>query len=310
MNKKKYNLSIKDSKKYGYSLLKIIGEGAYGKVYLAKTQNELSVAIKTVEFDCDQVYEEIKLLKSINHPNCIKILDYFETMDQQQTIWVNMVMEYFPFSLYSLIYQFSSQNKIFPMFYLKLFIFQLFSGLAHIHKLGIVHRDIKPENILINPTNGRLVICDFGLSKKIRKGEENSSYIASRYYRAPELLLGSTDYGESIDIWSVGCVIAEILRNGIPLFAADTIELHLDIIYKVIGSIDQKKYKKPLGLEKMLIRNCPPDLLDLLSKILSFDPKLRLTAKNCLKHKFFDELFEKGVTLPNGNNLPILNRFF
>lgn len=83
--------------------------------------------------------------------------------------------------------------------------------MAYIHALGICHRDIKPQNLLVDPTNHVLKICDFGSAKKLLKGEVNVSYICSRYYRAPELIFGATEYNNAIDVWSVGCVIAELL---------------------------------------------------------------------------------------------------
>ena len=91
-----------------------------------------------------------------------------------------------------------------PLLYVKLYLYQLSRALSHIHALGICHRDIKPQNLLVNPTNQQLKLCDFGSAKALVKGEPNVSYICSRYYRAPELIFGSTDYSTAIDIWSQG----------------------------------------------------------------------------------------------------------
>jgi len=102
------------------------------------------------------------------------------------------------------------------MLLVKLYAYQNFRALAYIHALGICHRDIKPQNLLVDPTNHVLKICDFGSAKKLLKGEVNVSYICSRYYRAPELIFGATEYNNAIDVWSVGCVIAELLL-GQPL---------------------------------------------------------------------------------------------
>lgn len=96
------------------------------------------------------------------------------------------------------------------MVLVKLYSYQLLRALSYIHALGICHRDIKPQNLLVDPDTHELKVCDFGSSKKFTSGEVNVSYICSRYYRAPELILGSTTYTQAIDIWSVGCVIAEI----------------------------------------------------------------------------------------------------
>ena len=94
---------------------------------------------------------------------------------------------------------------------MKLYAYQAFRGLAYIHALGICHRDIKPQNLLVDPDTHELKICDFGSAKRLSAGEVNVSYICSRYYRAPELIFGATNYTQSIDVWSVGCVLAELL---------------------------------------------------------------------------------------------------
>ena len=97
------------------------------------------------------------------------------------------------------------------MLLVKLYAYQCFRALSYIHALGICHRDIKPQNLLVDPTNHVLKICDFGSAIRSIKGEVNVSYICSRYYRAPELIFGATEYNNAIDVWSVGCVMAELL---------------------------------------------------------------------------------------------------
>ncbi len=99
--------------------------------------------------------------------------------------------------------------------------YQLFRSLAYIHSMGICHRDIKPQNLLLDPESAVLKLCDFGSAKQLVKGELNVSYICSRYYRAPELIFGATDYTCNIDIWSAGCVLAELLL-GQPIFPGDS----------------------------------------------------------------------------------------
>jgi len=121
------------------------------------------------------------------------------------------------------------------MLLVKLYAYQNFRALAYIHALGICHRDIKPQNLLVDPTNHVLKICDFGSAKKLLKGEVNVSYICSRYYRAPELIFGATEYNNAIDVWSVGCVIAELLL-GQPLFPGESGVDQLVEIIKVLGT--------------------------------------------------------------------------
>ncbi len=97
------------------------------------------------------------------------------------------------------------------MLLIKLYIYQCFRALAYIHALGICHRDIKPQNLLVDSETHTLKVCDFGSAKRLVQGEVNVSYICSRYYRAPELIFGATEYNNAIDVWSVGCVMAELL---------------------------------------------------------------------------------------------------
>jgi len=122
-----------------------------------------------------------------------------------------------------------------PILLVKLYAYQCFRALSYIHSLGYCHRDIKPQNLLVNPESHTLKICDFGSAKRLIKGEVNVSYICSRYYRAPELIFGATDYTPAIDVWSVGCVVAELLV-GQPLFPGESGVDQLVEIIKVLGT--------------------------------------------------------------------------
>jgi glycogen synthase kinase 3 beta len=116
------------------------------------------------------------------------------------------------------------EKKGMPNFDIKIISYQIFRGLLYIHSRGICHRDIKPHNILLKGKNG--VICDFGSAKVLKQGEPNLPYICSRCYRAPELIFGATHYTTMIDIWSMGCVLLEIL-NQVPLFIGESSIDHL-----------------------------------------------------------------------------------
>jgi|ERR1700733_1072040 len=120
-------------------------------------------------------------------------------------------MDYIPETVYRVLKHYNKMKQPVPPLLVKLYAYQNFRSLAYIHALGICHRDIKPQNLLIDPTVHVLKLCDFGSAKRIIKGEVNVSYICSRYYRAPELIFGATDYTPAIDVWSCGCVIAELL---------------------------------------------------------------------------------------------------
>ncbi|XP_008485898.2 glycogen synthase kinase-3-like, partial [Diaphorina citri] len=132
-------------------------------------------------------------------------------------VFLNLVLEFMPETVYKVAKHYSKSKQNFPCFYTKLYIYQLFRSLAYIHVLGICHRDIKPQNLLLNPETGVLKLCDFGSAKHLVRGEPNVSYICSRYYRAPELIFGAIDYTTKIDVWSAGCVLAELLL-GQPMF--------------------------------------------------------------------------------------------
>lgn len=121
-----------------------------------------------------------------------------------QTLPCLQVLEYVPETVYSVARQYQKSKQIVPLLFVKLYVYQLARALAHIHGLGICHRDIKPQNLLLDPETHILKLCDFGSAKFLVKGEPNVSYICSRYYRAPELIFGSTNYTTAIDIWSEG----------------------------------------------------------------------------------------------------------
>ena len=145
------------------------------------------------------------------------------------------------------------------MLHIKLYMYQLFRALGYIHSHGICHRDIKPQNLLLNPELGILKLCDFGSAKQLIrvkfwffknsrlkwyiKGEPNVSYICSRYYRAPELIFGATDYTCQIDVWSAGCVLAELLL-GQPIFPGDSGVDQLVEIIKILGTPTREQIRE------------------------------------------------------------------
>jgi len=209
-----------------------------------------------------------------------------------------------------------------PTLLVKLYAYQTFRALAYIHALGICHRDIKPQNLLIDPSNHVLKLCDFGSAKRLIRGEVNVSYICSRYYRAPELIFGATDYTPAIDVWSTGCVVAELLL-GQPLFPGESGVDQLVEIIKVLGTPtrDQIHSMNPNYSEfkfpqikahpwnKVFRSRTPPDAIDFISKILVYNPDKRFKPLEALTHAFFDELRDKNTKLPNGGPLTDLFDF-
>jgi serine/threonine protein kinase len=146
------------------------------------------------------------------------------------------------------------EQKIHPLL-IKLYAYQLIRALNYLHLKGIAHRDIKPQNCLVDPSCHILKLCDFGSSKRLVNGELSTAYTSSRYYRAPELLLGQRDYGTEIDIWAAGCVIAEMLLSR-PLFVGTSSKAQLEVVIKKLGTPHE-------GLVKIL----NPDFHDKMPKM-------------------------------------------
>jgi serine/threonine protein kinase len=237
-------------------------------------------------------------------------------------LYLNLVLEYVPETVYS-ISRFHQKSKIsLPLIYVKLYLYQLSRALAHIHALGICHRDIKPQNLLVNPKNQQLKLCDFGSAKALVRGEPNVSYICSRYYRAPELIFGSTDYTTAIDVWSEGCVGAELLL-GQPLFPGDSGVDQLVEIIKVLGTPTREeissmnsnyiefKFPQIKGCQwrKVFRNKTPDDAIDFIAATLAYTPEKRVRPLEGCAHEFFDELRQESTRLPGGEPLPPLFDF-
>ncbi len=179
---------------------------------------------------------------------------------KKDEVYLNLVLEYVPETVYRASRHYAKLKQPMPMLQIKLYMYQLLRSLAYIHSVGICHRDIKPQNLLLNPATGVLKLCDFGSAKILVAGEPNVSYICSRYYRAPELIFGATNYTTnigapvlrfffgmplislSIDIWSTGCVMAELML-GQPLFPGESGIDQLVEIIKVLGTPSREQIK-------------------------------------------------------------------
>lgn len=208
------------------------------------------------------------------------------------------------------------------MTHVRVYVYQILRSLAYIHSLGICHRDIKPQNLLVDPETHILKLCDFGSAKKLVHDEPNVSYICSRFYRAPELIFGSVNYTTSIDVWSTGCVMAELML-GKPLFAGDDNVCQLFEIIKILGTPTEAQilkmnpnYKKfdfslipQTPWADVFPTKLPSVALDLLGKMLTYDPSERITPLEALAHPFFDRLRNPETLLPNGKPLPTLQNF-
>ena len=311
--------SARQTRDHTYKPINVLGQGAFGTVYSAKGPNGLLVAVKRVRQDPRFKNRELDILKQVNNKYCVSLQDSFETAGRTaDETYINIVMDYLPISLD----RFSSgyrQNRRFPpLFYVKLFAYQMFAGLEYLHSQGITHRDIKPENLLVDTETGELKICDFGSAKMLHNGGPSVSYIASRYYRAPELLLGCRYYTSAIDIWAGGCVVAEMLMAGIPLFVSNRSSDQFAAIVKILGmptkddlmAFDHDSDLPAAGeqmtpLRTLFPKRTPDDLISLLESIFVYNPSKRPTARQVLEHPCFAELFEAGRKMPNGHKIPI-----
>uniref|UniRef100_A0A9I9D426 Protein kinase domain-containing protein n=1 Tax=Cucumis melo TaxID=3656 RepID=A0A9I9D426_CUCME len=189
--------------------------------------------------------------------------------------------------------------------------------------------DMKIRDDKVNPHTHQLKLCDFGSAKVLVRGEPNIAYICSRYYRAPELIFGATEYTTAIDIWSAGCVLAELLL-GQPLFPGESGVDQLVEIIKVLGTPTREEIKcmNPNYTEfkfpqikahpwhkciypcyQIFHKRMPPEAVDLVSRLLQYSPNLRSTALEALIHPFFNELRDPNTRLPNGRFLPPLFNF-
>lgn len=238
--------------------------------------------------------------------------------------YLNLVLEFVPETVYRVVREYVKRSELPPLPLVKLYTYQMLRSLAHIHSRGICHRDIKPQNLLVDPRRGILKLCDFGSAKGLVPGQPNVAYICSRYYRAPELIFGAAHYTVAIDVWSAGCVFAEMLL-GAPLFPGDSGVGQLVEIIKIMGTPTREQIKAmnpsytdfsfpdidPTGWERVFRgKPSPPaDALKLLERLLTYVPADRVAALEALADPFFDELREETFRLPNGSSAPPLFDF-
>ena len=315
-------LSLNDkSGNHTYTSDKVVGNGTFGVVYQAtNAETGEKVAIKKVFQDKRYKNREYEIMKELTHPNVVGLRHAFYTQgDKPDEVYLNLVMEFMPETLYKVVKNYSRMRQAIPLLITKLYSYQILRSLGYIHAMGVCHRDIKPQNLLVDPSTHRLVLCDFGSAKKLVRGEPNVAYICSRYYRAPELIFGATDYTTIIDIWSAGCVIAEMFQFQ-PLFPGESAVDQLVEIIKVLGTPTREQiYEmnpnysegrfpdiRQTPWNRVFKNKAPAEAVDLLAALLVYSPSQRLNAYQALQHPFFDELRAQETRLPNGDPLPPL----
>mmetsp|Transcript_5165 Transcript_5165/g.12425 ORF Transcript_5165/g.12425 Transcript_5165/m.12425 type:complete len:355 (-) Transcript_5165:6-1070(-) len=307
-----------------YSVIgRVVGSGSFGVVFQAKVRiNDETVAIKKVFQDDRYENREVEIMSMLNHPNIVDFRHCFNFSESNE-LYYNLELEFFAENIHRVCQHYSNHKQTLPLVYVKLYMYQVLRALANLHSLGVCHRDIKPQNLLIDPASQHLKLADFGSAKLLSTSEPSISYICSRYYRAPELLLGSIEYTNSIDMWSAGCVMGELLI-GFPFFRGESGTDQLVEIIKVLGT--------PTGPQVCAMNNeylefqfpklsshpwenvfhgksLTPEAVDLINRMLDYLPSRRIKAIKAISHPFFDELRKTGARLPNAKLLPSLFNF-
>jgi len=290
-----------------------VGNGSFGVVFQTKlAPSGEDAAIKRVLQDKRFKNRELQIMRIVRHPNIVELKAfYYSNGERKDEVYLNLVQEYVPETVYRASRYFNKMKTTMPIIEVKLYIYQLFRALAYIHSQGICHRDIKPQNLLLDPKDGVLKLCDFGSAKILVENEPNVSYICSRYYRAPELIFGATNYTTKIDVWSTGCVMAELML-GQPLFPGESGIDQLVEIIKVLGTPtrDQIRTMNPNYMEhkfpqikphpfNKVFRKADANFIELISRLLEYTPTERLSAIDAMVHPFFDDLRLEGKTFPD-----------
>ncbi|XP_023771396.1 probable serine/threonine-protein kinase At1g54610 [Lactuca sativa] len=277
-----------------------IGQGTYSSVYRARDlRSGKMMALKKVRFDNFQpesvrfMAREISILRRLDHQNVMKLEGIITS---RLSCNIYLVFEYMEHDLAGLI---SSPDIRFTESQIKCYMRQLLKGIEHCHSRGILHRDIKTSNILVD-NNGRLKIADFGLANFAASRQPLTSRVVTLWYRPPELLLGSSNYGTNVDMWSVGCVFAELFI-GRPILKGRTEVEQLHKIFMLCGNPPDEFWKnssltlatmfKPRhAYESSLRERCnelPKSAVNLIASFLSVEPEKRMTATSALQSEYF-----------------------
>ncbi|KAL7611080.1 hypothetical protein Lser_V15G12980 [Lactuca serriola] len=289
-------------KSENFEKLDKIGQGTYSNVYRARDlQSGKIMALKKVKFDNFQpesvkfMAREIKILRKLDHPNVMKLEGIITS---RLSCSIYLVFEYMEHDLAGLL---SSPDVKFTASQIKCYMMQLLKGIDHCHSRGIIHRDIKSSNILVN-NEGVLKIADFGLANfyDSMSRQPMTSRVVTLWYRPPELLLGSANYGPFIDMWSIGCVFGELFV-GRPILKGRTEVEQLHKIFKICGTPPDEYWTKtrhPLAAmfkpqftyESSLRERCkelPRTVVDLIDQLLCVEPEKRVTANSALQVEYF-----------------------
>jgi len=293
-----------------FESLEQVGEGTYGQVYRAKNRESgETVALKRVRMDNEKegfpitAIREIKILKILNHKNVVRLKEIVTSKGadyNQGKGSIYMVMEFCDHDLTGL----TDAGQRFTVPQIKCYMKQLLEGLAYCHAQKVLHRDIKGSNLLIN-NEGQLKLADFGLARPYDTDQQRpyTNRVITLWYRPPELLLGATMYGPAIDMWSAGCIFAELLLRK-PILPGKNEFEQIDLIFKLLGTPDETTWPacKSMQYYDMILSQNPrkyqsrfeekfggldPMAKDLLRKLLMMDPDKRISADDALDHEYF-----------------------
>ena len=279
-----------------YRIIETIGDGTYGTVYKGiKNDTNEYVAIKKMKKqytdweECKSL-KEVVALRTLKHSNIVTLNELI--LEKNELI---MVFEFIGVNLF----EYLKNLEEIPEYKIRNIAFQALQGLAYMHKNNFFHRDIKPENILIS--GDQVKLADFGLAKEIKSEPPFTDYVATRWYRAPEVILNSKTYSSPIDIFALGAIIAELYLNA-PLFPGKNAQVQMNKICEILGTPNQNdwpegyelakeiNYKFPQFRGKKLknvIKNASESAINLLELMLNFNPAKRPSAVKCLQHPFF-----------------------
>lgn len=301
-----------------YKIQKTLGDGSFGIVYKAvNTKTNEIVAIKKMKRkfeswdECKQL-REIKSLMKLNHDNIIKLKEVLRVNDE-----LYLVFEYLEENLFQCYQKMKEKREgRFSEKQIKSIIYQATEGLAYMHKHGFFHRDMKPENIMIH--REALKICDFGLAREVRSRPPYTDYVSTRWYRAPEILLKATNYNSPVDIFALGCIMAELYMMS-PLFAGSS---EFDQMYKitsVLGTPTQVSWPEGFRLASQInftfpqmtgiglsqvVKEASPDAINLMTEMLRYDPQKRPTAQQILQHPYFNGFTPGDILINDVEPLP------
>lgn len=280
-----------------YKIIKTVGDGTYGVVFRAvNTANGEICAIKKMKTKFKSWEEclglrEIKSLRKLSHANIVKLKEAFRVNDE-----LHLVFEYMEENLYQLI---KDKPSPLPESQIKSITQQIVMGLEYMHKHGFFHRDLKPENLMV--TKDLCKITDFGLAREIRSRPPFTEYVSTRWYRAPEIVLRSANYNSPVDIFALGCIMCELYMLQ-PLAPGNNEIDQMTKLCSVLGTPTMQQWPEGYRLASKMnfrfpqctgisLRELMPsashEAIDLISKMLAWDPAKRPTAAECLEHPYF-----------------------